>query len=144
MSSKAYTAIFPYPSQVHMRRLNSWAQDYCWKFALATKNGRTSWVAIRENTMSAEQWTRHVAQILRTLGIDTRDLRLQLCSPEEASSFIRQTRSEPTRTVAANREAAPTTDPEAKIIDLSNTNVARRKGTGATKRKVTKIEVVRN
>ncbi len=145
MSSKAYAATFRCPSEVQMRRLNSWAQDNCWKSTLATKNGRTSWVAIREKTSSAEQWTRHVAKVLGALGIDPRDMRLKLRSIEEADKhIINQTRSESTRAAASKRAATTGAEPETKIIDLSaSTTVARRKGTGATtKRRATKIEVV--
>ena len=130
---------------MQLRRLDSWAQDNCWNSTLATKNGRTSWVAIREKTSSAEQWTRHVAKVLGALGVDARDLRLQLCSIEEADKhIIKQPRSESTRAVASKRAAATGGDPETKIIDLSaSTTAGRRKGTGATKRRATKIEVVR-
>ena len=146
MSSKAYAATFPCPSEVQLRRLDSWARDNCWKSTLATKNGRTSWVAIREKTSSAEQWTRHVAKVLGAIGIDPRDLRLQLCSAEEADKhIIKRMRSESTPVAASMRTAQPVADQETKIIELSaNSAAGRRKGTGATtKRKVRKIEVAR-
>ena len=149
MESKAYHAALPSLSNRQAEALSMWASDNCWRSALARDRRHALWVAIREKKRTKPMWARHVKQVLDVLAVDTRPLEtgdwLRLRSLEEADKLIKRMRSESMPVIASKRATVPAADPETKIIDLStNTTVARRKGMGATtKRKATKIEVVR-
>ena len=113
MRSKAYVAQLPGGiAKEALRRLNAWGVDNCWESNLVHWRGGMSWIAIREKTRTIDEWTRHVRGVLDAVGIGSRDLKLRLCTVNEARALIQP------RSGATNLRPAPEMDDGTRVIEL--------------------------
>ena len=127
MTSKAYVAQLPGGiAKEALRRLNAWGVDNCWESNLVHWRGGMSWVAIREKSRTIEEWTRHVRGVLDAVGIGSRDLKLRLCTVNEARALIH-----PRVSGTTNSRAAPGTDDDARVIETSPKQGRKGRGVGS-------------
>ena len=114
MRCKAYVARLPGGiSKEAMKRLNAWGLDNCWESSLLHARGGIYWVAIREKARTIEEWTRHVRGVLDAVGIDSNDVKLKLCTVNEAHAFIR-----PRVSGTTTSPPAPETDEDTRVIEI--------------------------
>ena len=96
-----------------LKRLNAWGLDNCWENNLVHTRGWIYWVAIREKARTIEEWTRHVRGVLDAVGIDSNDVKLKLCTVNEAHAFIR-----PRVSGTTTSPPAPETDEDTRVIEI--------------------------
>lgn len=91
MTEKAYIVHFPQgiPAEAS-KRLQAWGGDNCWRSKLTGGLDGTSWIAIREKNRSKEQSVRHVQRVLREIGVQSSDWKLQLLRIQDAEARIEQ------------------------------------------------------
>ena len=127
MKSKAYVVQLPegIPKEA-LRRLNAWGVDNCWESKLVHWRGGMSWVAVREKTRTIDEWTRHVRGVLNAVGVGSRDLKLRLCTVNEARALIH-----PRVSGTTNLRAAPETDDDARVIEIRPKQGGKTRGVGS-------------